>query len=421
MVAFVMGHCLNAQFKINIEAPASFEAKEVDIYTLNGSKDILYGKVKRQGNFWQLNVDQPYSGMMKAYFPEVNATINFISENKEVKLKLETDNRQVKNITYLDESNNLMNSLQDIQQKKEYILPALYQIKEYYKSKSEFGDALNGEIDRLSQPSQNLSKHPFISFYNINYGRFIEKNASKKPITHQEISDFLVSAPPLLETSSLLRPLLITYLNIGPSTNVNEDVDKLLKEVNINSTRGQNVLAEFIEIFDMYDMAELKEKYMAEASNLKGSVNDRLKNTIAKRKNTQMGAVFPNYTFIRASNTKAKTIQDVKADKKVIIFWASTCSHCEAEIPKIVAKYNELKSKGVEVIAFSLDNEKQAYENKIKDLPWINDSELRGWNSSTADIYSVQATPTYFILDASNKIIAKPDHATGVLSFFKLN
>ena len=54
-------------------------------------------------------------------------------------------------------------------------------------------------------------------------------------------------------------------------------------------------------------------------------------------------------------------------------------------------------------------------------LPWINDSELKGWNSTFSETYNIHATPSYFILDSDNKIIAKPDHAVDVISYLKLN
>ena len=112
---------MSAQFKINIDAPAGFSPKEVYLYSLNGSKDILTTKEMRKGNGWQIDVTKPYSGMMKLYFPEGNISVNFISENKDVKLKFDTANGKISNIGYLDESNFLMNNIQDIQQKKEYI------------------------------------------------------------------------------------------------------------------------------------------------------------------------------------------------------------------------------------------------------------------------------------------------------------
>ena len=412
---------LSAQFKIDIEAPATFTPKEVYLYTLNGSKDVLNTKEIRKGNTWQFKVEKPYTGMLKLYFPEGNISLNFISENKDVKLKFDSDKGKITNVQYLDESNFVMNNLQDVQQKKEYILPALVQIKDYYDNSTSFRKALNDEITRLSGSVSDLSKYPFVQYYNTNYSKFLDKITAKKDITHDEIIHYLSNSNDMLETSSLLRPVLMAYLNVGPSTNVANDVDKLLKAVNLETPRGQTILSEFIEIFDTYTMADLKEKYLTEAKNLKCTINDRLSNTIATNKNTELGATFPNYVFQNPTNTTAKSIADVKASKKIIVFWASTCSHCEAELPKLIEKYNAIKSQNAEVIAFSLDSEKANYDAKVKSLPWINDTELKGWYSSFAETYNVRATPTYFVLDANNKIIAKPDHAADVISYLKLN
>lgn len=421
VLALLLINSYHAQFKINVEAPSSFTPKEVYLYTLNGSKDVLNSKELKKGNSWQINVDKSYTGMMKLYFPEINASVNFISENKDVKMKFETENNKITNIDYIDEANYIMNQMQDVQQKKEYILPALYQIREYYKTKSDFGTALNNEVLRLSNADPKISKYPFINYYSTNYSKFLEKNANTKAITHEEIISFLTKSNEMLESSSLMRPVLVAYLNAGSSANVAADVDKLLKVVNVETPRGQTVLSELIEIFNTYGMQDLKDKYLTEAKNLKCTINDRLTKTIATNMNTEIGAVFPNYVFNRVSNTKAKSLYDVKADKKVIIFWASTCSHCETDLPKIIEKYNAIKEMKGEVIAFSLDSDKATYENKVKMLPWINDSELKGWNSSFSETYNIHATPTYFILDSNNKIIAKPDHAADVISYLKLN
>jgi len=412
---------VSAQFKVTIEVPANFTAKELFLYTLNGSKDNLSSKDLRKGNVWQIEVEKPYVGMMKAYFPETNTSVNFISENKDVKIKFDLENSKISNVQYLDESNGVMNSIQDVQQKREYILPALYQMKEYYKDSKDFGASLDKEISRLSQSQQDFSKFPFISYYQTNYAKFLEKKASSAPVTHDEIIKFLANSNDMLESSSLMRPILVAYLNIGPSTNVINDVDRLILAVNTETPRGQTVLSELIEIFNAYDMKELKNKYLSEAQNLKCTINDRLAKTIASNKNTEIGSVFPNNVFKNVTNTKAKSIYDLKASKKVIVFWASTCSHCEAELPKLIEKYNSMKSQNIEIIALSLDSDKSVYDAKVKNLPWVNDSELKGWYSSYAETYNVQATPTYFILDSANKIIAKPDHAADVISYLKLN
>lgn len=412
---------LQAQFTVTIQAPADFKDQDAILYTLNGSKDIIFSKEQSKGNTWTFKYPKNYMGMMKVYFPGSNNTFNFISENKNVNVKLETQANKIKNIVYLDEANNLMNGLQEGSQKKELILPALSQIKEYYKDNTEFGRALKTEIERLSGSSQGIdqAQHPFVYYYNTNYSKFLSNDASKK-VNQEEIVNFIDKSNDMLETSSLLRPVLVSYLNSGGNTNVTASVDKLLERLKVETPRGQTVLSELIDIFDVYDMQDFKNKYLGLAKNLKCTITDRLATTLKSNANVEMGAVFPNYKFQSAVNTTAKTLHDIKADKKVIVFWSSTCSHCETELPQLLAKYNDLKAKNIQVIGLSLDSDKDSYSKKIGAFPWVNDSELRGWNSTYADTYNVHATPTYFILDANNKIISKPEHVGDVLEYFKL-
>lgn len=419
--AFLAVFSLQAQFTVTIQAPADFKDQDAILYTLNGSKDIIFSKEQSKNNTWTFKYPKNYMGMMKVYFPGSNNTFNFISENKNVNVKLETQTNKIKNIIYLDEANTLMNGLQEGSQKKELILPALSQIKEYYKDNTEFGKALTNEINRLSGNSQGIdqAQHPFIYYYNTNYSKFLSNDASKK-LNQDDIINFIDKSNDMLETSSLLRPILVSYLNTGGNTNVAGSVDKLLDRLKVETPRGQTVLSELIDIFDVYDMQEFKDKYLALAKNLKCTITDRLATTLKSNANVEMGAVFPNYKFQAPVNTTAKTLHDVKADKKVIVFWSSTCSHCETELPQLLAKYNDLKAKNIQVVGLSLDTDKDSYSKKISAFPWVNDSELRGWNSSYADTYNVHATPTYFILDANNKIISKPEHVGDVLEYFKL-
>nr|WP_314498397.1 thioredoxin-like domain-containing protein [uncultured Chryseobacterium sp.] len=411
---------LQAQFTVNIQTHADFKEKEAILYTLNGSKDIIVTKEQNKNNSWNFKYPKNYSGMMKIYFPNTNNSITFISENKDVSIKLETQNNKVKNIIYLDEANQLMSGIQESSQKKELILPALTQIKEYYKDSTDFGKALNTEIGKLSgSDATDISKHPFISYYNTNYSKFLSNNPAKKT-SQEEVIEFFDKSNDMLESSSLIRPILVSFLNNGGNNNVGQSVDKLLDRLKVETPRGQTVLSELIDIFDVYDMTEFKNKYLTLAKNLKCTITDRLASTLKSNANVEIGALFPNYKFQSAVNTTAKSIADVKADKKVIVFWSSSCSHCESELPKLLEKYNEMKAKNIQVIGLSLDLEKDAYTSKIAAFPWINDSELRGWNSSYADTYNIHATPTYFILDANNKIINKPEHVGDVLTYLNL-
>lgn len=419
--ALLAAFSLQAQFTVTIQAPADFKDQDAILYTLNGSKDIIFTKEQSKNNTWTFKYPKNYMGMMKVYFPGSNNTFNFISENKNVNVKLEIQGNKVKDIIYLDEANNIMSKLQEGSQKKEMILPALSQIKEYYKDNTDFGKALKAEIGRLSGGSEGIDQgqHPFIYYYNTNYSKFLSAKQENK-VSQDEIINFIDKSNDMLETSSLLRPVLVSYLNSGGNTNVGTSVDKLLDRLKVETPRGQTVLSELIDIFDVYDMQEFKNKYLNLAKNLKCTITDRLASTLKSNANVEIGVAFPNYRFQSPANTTARSLYDVKADKKIIIFWSSTCSHCEEELPKLLAKYNELKSRNIQVVGLSMDVDKEAYAKKIAAFPWVNDSELKGWNSSYVDTYNVHATPTYFILDANNKIINKPEHVADVLQYFSL-
>lgn len=419
---FCFGISVFSQFKVNILSPADFSDKEMIIYTINGSKSILETKVNKSKNGWSYDFPNQYEGMLKIYFPESNSSFNIISENKDINANAVLYNGKFSYLEFSDQPNQLFSSLYNMQSKKEQILPALYQIKEFYKPNEDFYQSLDKEIARLSSDENiDASKNPFVEYFFKNYNRFLVESANKKSVTRDDIVQFINSTNQYLETSNLMRPILIDYLNISEEGVTPEQaVNKLLDKLDVETPRGQVVLSELIDIFDVYGMNDLKDKYLTEATNLKCTINDRLASTIEKNKKIEIGAVFSNYSLSNPINTTAKTIYDIKSDKKVIVFWSSECSHCERELPVLLENYDIFKKNGIEIIGFSLDTDKARYISKTKAFPWVNSSELKGWNSGFAEVYNINATPTYFILDKDNKIIGKPMHVNDVLSFFKI-
>jgi thiol-disulfide isomerase/thioredoxin len=417
----LLSYFISAQFTIKVESPQDFLFKEAFLYSLNGSKDILLDKLEKKNNVWLFNVNKNYVGMLKVYFPQANTSLNFISENKDIDLRFEVKNNKVSQIDYKDESNKIFYAIQDQQIKKEQILPALNQIQTFYKDDSTFGVALKNEISVLNEDIVfNEDEHPFLNYYFKTYQNYIKETNSKKNITNEDIVSFLNNTQNYLETSSLLKPILMVFLSNTSRSSLGDEVDKLLTTVNVETPRGQTILSELIEVFNVYNIKDLKEKYLTEAKNLKCTINDRLANTIKSNSNIEIGKIIPNNTFLNPVNTKVKSLHDVKADKKIVILWSSTCSHCEKEIGEMVLQYNKLKEKNIEVVGLSLDSDAKSYSDKVKMLPWINDTELKGWYSSYVDTYNVHATPTFYIVDAKNKIIANPDNFSEILELLQL-
>lgn len=408
-----------SQFNVTVNTNPKFSATEAYFYTVDGSKNILVNKVTKKNNQWTLKYPKPYSGMMKVYFPEINYSLNFISENKNVEIKISGENQSVKDIDFIDDANKTMSDVENVLRNKDNLLPVLYQIKELYSSSSDFYKAIETEIINLSNFQKDYSQYPFITYFSTTSDRFLSEKKGKPKASKDEMIKFISNSNQYLESSNLMRPILISYLNVAGEER-EKAIDELLNAVNLESTRGQTVLSELIDLFDTYAMNDLKDKYLAKAQNLKCAINERLTSTIEINKKTAIGATFENYTFVSPVNTKAKSLYDIKTDKKVIVFWSSGCSHCEKELPKFIPVYNQMKSKGIEIVGFSLDVNQQDFLAKANSYPWINDSELRGWHSNSAEKYNVKATPTFFILDKNNKILAKPDRLNEVLSYFDI-
>lgn len=409
-----------SQFTVKVTVPANLDGSEVYLYGFNGSKDILFAKGKASGNIALVKVDKRYVGMMRAFFPKANGSVNLISENKDVSFALELDGKEkISNVVFQDESNKLFSNEVDAQRKKELILPALIQIKDFYRPADSFYKSLDQEIGTLSKKDNaEYASHPFLEFYQ-NSQKFVaqDKVAELKP---DDYINFFTKSGEFLETSGLMKAVLINYLN-GSKANVEARVDQLLGAVNIETPRGQIVLSELIDLFNSYNMDKLRDKYLKEGNDLKCTINDRLASTLKANNNTEIGAQMPNNIFVNAVHSKYKSLHDVKAAKKVVVFWSSACSHCETELPKLLEKYSQLKAQNIEVIGLSLDSNLDDFKAKANIYPWISASEGKGWYSSYGDTYNVNATPTYFVLDSNNKIIAKPNHVGDVLSFLKIN
>lgn len=102
-------------------------------------------------------------------------------------------------------------------------------------------------------------------------------------------------------------------------------------------------------------------------------------------------------------------LSSLKGKYVLIDFWASWCGPCRQENPNVVRMYNKYKDKGFEIYGVSLDESKDKWLGAIaKDkLTWPHVSDLKGWNSSAAQKYNIQAIPQTVLLDKEGKIIAK--------------
>ena len=103
-------------------------------------------------------------------------------------------------------------------------------------------------------------------------------------------------------------------------------------------------------------------------------------------------------------------LYDVKAQYTMLLFWASTCSHCRDEMPSISDFYKEFHKKyDMEIFGVSTDTSITRWKSFIrrKKLPWINVFGRKSFKGSYHQLYDIRSTPVIYLLDERKIIIAK--------------
>ena len=160
--------------------------------------------------------------------------------------------------------------------------------------------------------------------------------------------------------------------------------------------------------------------YIAENNSLENFCENterkaKLENKLDLIKKLSLGKTAPDFTTKDIEGNEI-TLSKVKADKTVLVFWASWCQHCEDIIPFV--EENVAKNPDIKVIAISIDESEQSLTDKVKEFgyDWTYIGELKGWDGPIIDEYGVAATPTIFVLDKDKKIIAKPLSKADIVS-----
>ncbi len=159
------------------------------------------------------------------------------------------------------------------------------------------------------------------------------------------------------------------------------------------------------------DLKKLKEgKELSEAIENMKKAEEKTAQLKKNETNVAIGKTAPDFSA-PAPDGKTVSLKQSLGKVTLIDFWASWCGPCRQENPNVVAMYNELHSKGLNIIGVSLDrpNEGDKWKKAIADdkLTWIQVSNLLEWNDPIAQQYGVQGIPATFLLDATGKIVAK--------------
>lgn len=131
-----------------------------------------------------------------------------------------------------------------------------------------------------------------------------------------------------------------------------------------------------------------------------------IKNRYLKKVDVQIGNKIPDFTQQNQFG-RLVSVSDFKGKFLLIDFWASWCIPCRKENPNVVKVYKKYKSKGFDILAVSLDFNKQSWLKAIENdnLDWNHVSDLGGWENEVSRMLNVSSVPSNILVDQKGVVM----------------
>ena len=196
---------------------------------------------------------------------------------------------------------------------------------------------------------------------------------------------------------------------------LNASVDIILDSVKKNEKLYNDLVKYLFQYFEKYSLFTASEYIALKALNQKEvNLNSALVNKLESYRKMRVGNMAPNFELVgdilKNGVVLKNTVRlaDINAKYKLIIFGGSWCSQCRSEMIQLLPRYNNWRSKGLEVVFISLDTDKKEFENFTAPFPFYSACDYKKWETQAAKDYYVSSSPTIFLLDSDNKIILRP-------------
>ncbi len=427
LIVLLLSFFTNAQFTISGKIE-NYTNQHLTVRIFKGPSDQLINKVltDKNGTF-TVKIPEKYSGIVRIQTISDHAILDFLSDNENVDFAANYKEHQFSDIKYTKGKTAMgfleYQSFENFNDLKINIFPM---IKSVYSENDEFYKAVIKEEKRIETISP-VTELPLLKYY-VQTNDLANAQVDAKPaaeIHRNKILAKLINDNDYLEGSGLMYKLVLDYLRysiMGATTQeeinatVEKEIDELLVKTDLETPRGQNVLSAVFLVLPEEQFKTLLEKYYSKANALTCEITDELKTALTAHNNMTVGSKVPDLKF-KQPVKGFKSLYDVKAEKKIVIFWASWCPACNDEMPFVKEYYRNFKAEGGEIISISLDFDQASYDEATKDFEWISYTELMRWDTTGIKEFGIVSTPTLFLLDKDNKLIKKATHISELVEF----
>jgi cytochrome c biogenesis protein CcmG, thiol:disulfide interchange protein DsbE len=118
----------------------------------------------------------------------------------------------------------------------------------------------------------------------------------------------------------------------------------------------------------------------------------------------RIGNTAPDFTV--SDSEHAVTLSQLKGQVVVLNFWATWCAPCVEEVPSLVRMQQRMKSKGVTVLAVSVDADASQYQRFVKDHS-VNLLTVRDADQKSNALYGTSKFPETYVIDRQGVVRRK--------------
>jgi cytochrome c biogenesis protein CcmG, thiol:disulfide interchange protein DsbE len=111
---------------------------------------------------------------------------------------------------------------------------------------------------------------------------------------------------------------------------------------------------------------------------------------------SRIGKAAPDFTVHDSDHTV--TLSQLKGQVVVLNFWATWCPPCIEELPSLMEMQQRMKSKGVTVLAVSIDVDGNSYRQFLREHN-VNLLSVRDAEQKSNELYGTSKFPETYIID----------------------
>lgn len=419
------------RLKVEVSSPASHR---LSLYTIHGDKYLFLDSLQKIGDqIYEYVYPADFTpGMYRLSFaPKSFADLILNQESVHIRTSLKTPMDSMKviqsneNKLYYD----FLHLKKDYRLKMDLLNPLVMYYPEsdaYYRSsmmhfltiQTDYKEAL----DSLIQSLEGSFAARYMSFY---YEPLLAPGLSE-----DEQTDFLqvhfFDRMRFDDASMLLSDVyptkLVEYLSLFTQTDMSREamsrefkraIDLLMSRSMPEPLVRDYIYQYLLDGFQQYGfdevIAHMANNYQLAEPCENEALKSDLKTRLEQFQKLAIGKKAPDFS-LPDINGKMVTLSKIKSPYRLLFFYSMNCPHCMELMPKLNEWYELQEDKRVEVIAVSLDQDKEIWKEFVHKIgnSWKDVCDGKAWESEAVKLYNLYATPTVYVIDSEGKIVGKP-------------